>query len=316
MRRFLGPVLLGVGVFLVVLGGLLKFYVADRVIVTPIDQYAQTTSPGPGSYLDPATLQVRSSDLVAVRTLKGDVAASDDDTAVWDVSVVLSTGDGQLVRATVDRVATDRRTAEAVNCCGEAVDSVPTRHTGVSYKFPFDTQKQDYQFWDSNAKKAVPARYVSEETVQGLTTYKFVSQIPATQIQTREVPGSLVGESAPSVQAPVYYADTRTVWVEPKTGVIVKGSEQNRTTLRDSAGQDKTVVLQFDLTFNEDTQRSQAQLARDNIGRIDLVTTWLPLIGLLVGIVLIIAGLIIMVSADRSAGRHAAQPEPAGTPSG
>jgi hypothetical protein len=316
MRRFLGPVLLGVGVFLVVLAGLLKFFVADRVILTPIDQYAQTTSPGPGSYLDPATLQVRSADLVAVRTLKGDVAASNKDTAVWDVSVVLSTGDGQLVRATVDRVATDRRTAEAVNCCGEAVDSVPTRHSGISYKFPFNTQKQEYQFWDSNAKKAVPARYVSEETVQGLTTYKFVSQIPPTQIQTQEVPGSLVGDSAPSVQAPVYYTDTRTVWVEPKTGVIVKGSEQNRTTLRDSAGQDKTVVLQFDLTFNEDTQKSQAQLARDNMGKIDLVTIWLPLIGLLVGIVLIIAGLIIMVSADRATGRHAEQPEPAGTPSG
>jgi hypothetical protein len=98
--------------------------------------------------------------------------------------------------------------------------------------------------------------------------------------------------------------------------VIVKGSEQNRTTLRDSAGQDKTVVLQFDLTFNEDSQRSQAQLARDNMGKIDLVTIWLPLIGLLVGIVLIIAGLIIMFSAERAGGRHAAQPEPAGTPSG
>ena len=316
MRRFVGPVLLGVGVFLVVLAGLLKFFVADRVIVTPIDQYAQTTSPGPGSYLDPATLQVRSADLVAVRTLKGDVAASDKDTAVWDVSVVLSTGDGQLVQATIDRVATDRRTAEAVNCCGEAVNSVPARHSGLSYKFPFDTQKQDYQFWDSNAKKAVPARYVSEETVQGLTTYKFVSQVPATQIQTQEVPGSLVGETAPSVQAPVFYTDTRTVWVEPKTGVIVKGSEQNLTTLRDSAGQDKTVVLKFDLTFNDDTQRSQAQLARDNIGKIDLVTTWLPLIGLLVGIVLVVAGLIIMVSADRAAARRTEQPEPAGTPSG
>ena len=316
MRRFLGPVLLGLGVFLVVLAGLLKFFVAERVILTPIDQYAQTTSPGPGSFLDPATLQVRSSDLVAVRTLRGDVAASTKDTAVWDVSVVLSTGDQQLVQASIDRVATDRRTAEAVNCCGEAVNSVPTRHSGLSYKFPFDTQKQTYQFWDANAKKAVPARYVSEETVQGLTTYKFVAQIDATQIQTQEVPGSLVGESAPSVQAPVYYTDTRTVWVEPKTGVIVKGSEQNRTTLRNSAGEDKTVALQFDLTFNEDSQRSQATLARDNIGKIDLLTTWLPLIGLLVGVVLIIAGLIIMVSADRSGGRHAEQPEPAGTPSG
>jgi hypothetical protein len=316
MRRFLGPVLLGLGVFLVVLGGLLKFYVADRVIVTPINQYAQTTSPGPGSFLDAPTLQVRSADLVAVRTLKGDVAASTNDVAVWDVSVVLSTGDGQLVRASIDRVATDRRTAEAVNCCGEAVDSKPARHSGLSYKFPFDTQKRDYQFWDPNLLKAVPARYVSEETVQGLTTYKFISQVPATQIQTQEVPGSLVGESAASVQAPVFYADTRTVWVEPKTGVIVKGSEQNRTTLRDSAGRDRTVVLQFDLTFNEATQRNQAQLARDNIGKIDLVTIWLPLIGLLVGIVLIAAGLIVMVSVERSARRPTEQPEPAGAPSG
>jgi hypothetical protein len=315
MRRFLGPVLLGVGVFLLVLAGLLKFYVADRVIVTPIDQYAQTTSPGLGSYLDPVALQVRSGDLVAVRTLKGDVAASNKDTAVWDVSVVLSTGDAQLVRATVDRVATDRRTAEAVNCCGEAVESVPTRHSGLSYKFPFGTQKQDYQFWDANAKTTATARYVSEETVQGLTTYKFVSQIPPTQIQTQEVPGSLVGESAPSVQAPVFYTDTRTVWVEPKTGVIVKGSEQNRTTLRDDAGQDRTVVLQFDLTFDNDSQQSQAKLARDNIGKIDLVTTWLPLIGLLVGVVLIVAGLIIMVAADRAAARRTqeapAEPETA-----
>jgi hypothetical protein len=303
MRRFLGPVLLGAGVFLLVLGALLKFFVADRVIVTPIDQYAQTVSPGPGSYLDPAALQERSADLVAVRTLKADVAASDKNTAVWDVSVVLSTGDGTFVRATVDRVATDRRSAEAVNCCGEAVDSVPTRHTGVSYKFPFGTEKRDYAFWDPISKTAPPAKYVSEETVQGLTTYKFIQLIPAMQIQTQEVPGSLVGETAPSVQAPVFYTDTRTVWVEPKTGVIVKGSEQNKTTLRDSSGQDKATVLQYDLTFDNASQRSQAQLARDNIGKIDLVTIWLPLIGLVVGVLLIVLGLLFMRAADRNARR-------------
>jgi hypothetical protein len=300
MRRFLGPVLLGVGVFLVVLAGLLKFFVADRVIVTPVDQYAQTTSPGPGSYLDPAALQVRSADLVAVRTLKGDVAASNKDTAVWDVSVVLATGDGTFVRATLDRVASDRRTGEAVNCCGEAVDSAPIRHTGVSYKFPFDTQKKDYAFWDPNSKQAPAAKFVSEEKIQGLTTYKFLQVIPATQIQTQEVPGSLVGETAPSVQAPVFYSTTRTVWVEPKTGVIVKGNEQNKTTLRDTAGQDKATVIQYDLTFDDATQKSQAKLAKDNITKINTVTLWLPLLGLVLGIILILAGLVLMRAADRA----------------
>ena len=59
---------------------------------------------------------------------------------------------------------------------------------------------------------------------------------------------------------------------------------------------------------------SQAQLARDNIGKIDLVTTWLPLIGLLVGLVLLVAGLIIMVATDRSATRGAHRREAAAEP--
>ena len=118
------------------------------------------------------------------------------------------------------------------------------------------------------------------------------------------------------MQAPVFYTNTRTVWVEPKTGVIVKGSEQNKTTLRDSAGQDKTTVLQYDLTFDQATQRAQAQLARDNIGKINLVTRWLPLLGLVLGIIFILAGLILMWAADRATARPTEEPEPAGAPSG
>jgi hypothetical protein len=299
MRRFLGPVLLGLGVFLLVLAGMLRFYVADRVVITPIDQYAQTVAPGPGTYLDPAVQQERSGDLNATRTLKADVAASSKDVAVWDVSVVLSTGDRTFVRATVDRVATDRRTGEAVNCCGEAVDGAPIRHSGVSYKFPFDTQKKDYAWWDPNSKQAPPAKFVSEEKVQGLTTYKFLQVIEPTQIQTQPGAGPLVGESA-SFAPPIYYSTTRTVWVEPKTGVIVKGNEQNKTTLRNAAGQDKATAIQYDLTFDEATQKNQAKLAKDNITKINAVSLWLPLLGLVLGLILIAAGLIIMRATDRT----------------
>ena len=302
MRRFLGPVLLGAGVFLLVLAGMLRFYVADKLVVTPIDQYAQSVAPGPGTYFDSATLQARTGDLVATRTLKADVPASDDHTAVWDVSVVLTTGDGTFVRASVDRVATDRRTAESVNCCGEAVDSEPVRHTGVSYKFPFDTKKQDYTFWDPNARMGAPAKFVSEEKIQGLTTYKFLERIEPTQIRTQTVPGTLIGETAPSVQAPVFYSNTRTVWVEPRTGIIVKGNDQSLTTLRNAAGEDKLTVLQYDLTFNEATQKQQADLAKDNITSIRLVTFWGPLLGLLLGLILIAAGLVVMRATDKATG--------------
>lgn len=307
MRRLWGPVLLGLGVFLLVTAGMLRFFVTDRLLVTPIDQYARTVAPGPGTYFDAGALQERTGDLVARRTLKGDVAASNGKVAVWDVSVVLETGDGTFVRASIDRVATDRKTAEAVNCCGEAVDSQPVRHAGVSYKFPFGTEKRDYQLWDPNSAKAYPAKYVSEEKVQGLTTYKFIQTVPGFQLRTQDVPGTLVGESTPTFTAPVWYTNTRTVWVEPDTGVIVKGNEQNRTTLRNSAGDDKVVVVQFDLTFDDATQRNQANLARDGISQIRLVSIWLPLTCLLLGVILVAAGAIVIRSADRS---RPASPEP------
>lgn len=309
MRRVWGPALLGLGVFLIVTAGMLRFYVADQLVVTPIDQYAQTVAPGPGAWFDSGALQQRTSDLVATRTVRADVNASNDDRAVWDVSVNLSTGDGTFVRASVDRVAVDRKTGEAVACCGEAVDSTPVRHSGISYKFPFSTEKKDYALWDVNSQRTFPAKYVTEEQVQGVTTYKFIQTIPGFELRTQDVPGAVVGESSATFAAPVWYSNTRTVWVEPRTGIIVKGNEQNRTTLRNSAGEDKVTVVQFDLTFDDRTQRSQADLARDGISQIRLVTLWGPLIAVVLGVLFVIAGLIVTRGARER--RDGLGPEPA-----
>ena len=254
MRRWLGPLLFGLGVFLLVTAGMLRLFVADRLIVTPIDQYAQTVAVGPGRWLDGDSGQEQSGDLTAIRTLKADVPASSEDVAVWDVSVVLQTGTGKMVRTTLDRVAVDRKSAEAVNCCGESADGEPTRHTGVSYKFPFGTEKRDYTWWEPNSRQAYPARYVAEEKVQDLTTYKFIQQVP--------------GQELLRSGATVWFQTTRTVWVEPRSGVIVKGSEQAGSSLNDQAG---PTIVQFDVTFNEETQRSQADLARDAITSIGLI---------------------------------------------
>lgn len=315
MRRILGLALVLLGAFLLGSAAMSRFYLPDRLAVTPIDQFAQTTAVGPGSYLDPGSLTEKTGDLVARRTVRGDVPASSDDVAVWDVSVVLETGTSEFVRASIDRVATDRRSGEAVNCCREAVDGDTVRHTGVSYKFPFDAQKHDYQWWDPNARKATAARFVSEEKVRGLTVYKYIQTVPAFQLRTQTVPGTLVGETAPSVDAPVWFQTTRTAWVEPRTGVIVKANDQNLTTLRNSAGQDKVTVVQYDLTFDDATQGRQAKLAEDGINQIRLLTRWLPLLGLVLGLLLIAAGLIIL-RADRRTPNEPArdqEPEPATT---
>lgn len=286
MRRAVVYVLTGLAVFLLAIAGLLRFYVVPNLLVTPLDQFAESFAPGTGTRFDPATLQeVDNVDMVAHRTLRGDVAASSKTVGVWDESVVLSDSQGTLINATTDRVAWDRKTGMAVNCCDENVDGVPTKHKGLSYKFPFGSEKTSYPFFDTTAKVARPMKYQDSEKIQGLTVYRYQMQVGPVQIGQLEVPGDLVGSDEPAVTAPRFYDNTRTVWVEPLSGVIVKGQEKQHQVLRDAAGADAVTLIQVTLTFDERTQKQQADLAKDARSKAALVGTWVPLAALVLAIV-------------------------------
>ena len=60
-------------------------------------------------------------------------------------------------------------------------DKPPTNialpHDGLSYRFPFDTEKKTYPYFDPIAQKAFDANYDGEEDVNGLTTYKFTQNV-------------------------------------------------------------------------------------------------------------------------------------------
>ena len=72
MRRGVGIVLVGLGVFFVALALLLRFYVVPSLLVTPIDQFAESFAPGTGTVFNPATLVEEDNvDMVAHRTLRG-----------------------------------------------------------------------------------------------------------------------------------------------------------------------------------------------------------------------------------------------------
>src|SRR4051794_15518577 len=222
-------------------------------------------------------------------------------TGDWSSDVCSSDLDGSLINASTDRVAWDRKTGEAVHCCGEAVDGVPTRHTGLSYKFPFGTEKKTYQFFDTTAKKAYPMTYKGSEQLQGLTVYRFEQPVGPVQIAESEVPGNLVGETAPSVTVPRFYDNLRTVWVEPVTGVIVKGQEKQHQVFRDAAGADAVTLVDVTLTFNEKTQRQQADLAKDARSQKAVIGTWAPLALILLGVILLVVGLVLLARRDDDA---------------
>ena len=100
--------------------------------------------------------------------------------------------DNGLLLAIVDTVTLNRETALAVSDDthpGGAVqkprtiedNKPPTNialpHDGLSYRFPFDTEKKTYQYFDPIAQKAFDANYEGEEDVNGLTTYKFIQNV-------------------------------------------------------------------------------------------------------------------------------------------
>ena len=97
------------------------------------------------------------------------------------------------------------------------------------------------------------------------------------------------------------------MWVEPVTGVIVKGQEVQHQVFRDAAGADAVTLVDVTLTFNEKTQKQQADLAKDGRSKKALLGTWAPLALILLGVILLIVGLVILARRDDgAAARHAA----------
>ncbi|MDG4835692.1 DUF3068 domain-containing protein [Micromonospora sp. WMMD967] len=301
MRSTSGAILVGVGTFLIVGAVATPLVVAPALVKVPLDQSSVTVSTAQNAtVLDFGTLSERSGvNLTAHRAVRGDVKDGNADRAVFNVGVrVIDDADKEITLST-DRVALDRRTAMAVACCAEDINGAPFKHEGLTYTFPFGTEKKTYQYFDNTARKAYPAKYVSTEKLQGLTVYKFEMAVEPVQISEIKVPGSLLGSTEQVVNAGRYYANTRTLWVEPDSGVIVKGQEKQLQTLRDGTGADKIKIIDADLAFTEDTQKQQAKAAKDARGQINLLTTVVPVILGLLGLALVLIGVYLVVRAGR-----------------
>ncbi|GAB3950678.1 DUF3068 domain-containing protein [Micromonospora vulcania] len=301
MRSTSGAVLVAAGAFLIVGAVATPLTLAPALVKLPLDQSSVTISTAQNAtVLDFSTLSERSEvGLTAHRAVRGDVDAGNADRTVFNVGVRVIDDAGKEITLSTDRVALDRRTAEAVACCAEDINGTPFKHEGLTYTFPFGTEKKTYQYFDNSARKSYPAKFVGTEELQGLTVYKFEMTAEPIQISEIKVPGNLVGSTEPTVTAGRYYANTRTLWVEPDSGVIVKGQEKQLQTLRDATGADKIKIIDATLTFTEETQKQQAKAAKDARGQINLLTGVLPIALGALGILLLLLGLFLVVRASR-----------------
>lgn len=333
MRRVVGLVLLALGMFGIVLGLLLRFYAYDRLALVPLNRSSESISKGEDmTVFYPSTLSQKSGvEVTATRLVQGNPKAAeakpDGRVMVWDVGLVIEDTDRTVISSSLDHLCLDRQTNEAVQpCSGEGVSedngkiepADAVTHRGLAYKFPFGTEKRDYEWFDILAKKAFPIRYDSTETVEGVETYKFVQKVPLTKLDDREVPGSIVGQpSVPSLTVSRYYENTRTVWIEPYSGIVVKGQEELKQTLRDSSGRDLLTVFGGTIAFTPDTVRNSAADAKDARSQLRLVRTIGPVVLVAGGALLVLVGSLLVLlgggGGAPAAGQHSGrrrEPQP------
>jgi hypothetical protein len=287
--RRLGLVMVGIGIFLLALAPLVKFYAAPALTKTPLDLYSTSVSTGTATYFNfELREEVGPTEVISTRTVRGDVEAGDGETGVYDsFSTIEDVGENQgTITASTERFALDRVSAEAVNCCDES----PT-HSGLVIKFPFSTEPRDYTLWDGTAEDGYPVVYVGTADIDGLEAYEFTQTIGPIVLRQLTVGGDQVGDpEGGNVEADVVYRTDKRMWVEPDTGIIVGGTQSASQTV-EYDGQVIINGLVGEFGFSEDQVVENAEFARSQQSLLSLVNVTVPLVALVVGVIALVVGL-------------------------
>jgi Porin PorA len=304
--RVLARVLLGLGVFLLVAGILAVTWVPGMVKKTPLDVDTTTIYGGTAAKLDPLTGAFDTKPAYAIRYTKADSKKSSDDTvlmvenacAVFDTGgakVCVNGNDPDLITATTDIFATDRVTALAVQDKNLPADAVP--HEGLINKFPFDVEKKTYPFWDGDVGNAVDIGYVGTTNLFGLDTYEF-------QYTVKDVPINIADDdpATPEDDAiPGTYDNVVTVYVDPKTGSIVKSGQDQQQYLEDGTPAADVKLTQTDASVKvavDDAKKAGTQLT--------ILLTVLPIVGFVGGLLCLLGGIALLLR-ERSGGEGGGQ---------
>ncbi|WP_372735391.1 DUF3068 domain-containing protein [Nocardioides sp.] len=302
MRRLLGPILVGIGAFLVVIGVLARFYAYPALAVAPIDQNSVTNLEAKGAtILDLSTFREVTTDMSVVNRTVGDVKASEDagdNTRVWAATTSYRDQIGNIRSRSAERYAFDAHTGEAINCCGSFVETtegerVEVKRSGLISKYPFGTEQKDYKFWDGTLGQAVTTKFVKESEIEGLKVYEFRYEVPTTTVSTREIPPSLIGSDATeAIVADVQYSTITTHWVEPTTGVVIDRVSETQNTL---AVDGETVITTSggEFSYTDQQVKDNVEEYKGKATSLNLVHTTVPLVGLILGLLLIAGGVLL-----------------------
>ncbi|MCW2841535.1 MAG: hypothetical protein JWR55_3018 [Aeromicrobium sp.] len=290
MRKFVGAVLVFVGVTSLVIAAVAAFWTSDKVQKTPLDTDNTTLAAGTASLSGAAAVPVK-----AIQLSRADSSRSTSDVIVFNSSscLVIVKGEtpncleatdpeGRLLSASSEIFATDRHTGEAVNDPKILPADAEEKH-GLVNKWPFGAKKQDYKYWDDLSEAEVPAVYSGTAKIDGMETYVFKVDVEDAPIEIASgVPG--------------LYSSSKTISIDPRTGAIIKQTEK-----QERVADDGSPVLALDFGMTKGQVADNVADAKDNIARLDLVSKTVPIVGVIVGLLALIAGVLVQTVGRRSA---------------
>jgi hypothetical protein len=291
------------GVFALVAAAIAIFWGKDAAYRIPMntDSYTRLTgeasgglakseTPVPVTYIVHTQVDPKHSDDDVISMVQTKCMATTEEYCIdGKGDFVLAGDDPQIVNIGQDKFALDRKTGFPVENQSKYVkdsDAVES-YQGVVVKFPFDTEKKDYDYWDGTLGKAVTAEYKGTRKIDGLETYRFDVSIPS---QDAEIAADTQGT----------YGATQSVWVDPKTGAFV-----DQTGTQTVALPDGTKLLDVQVKYTADTVKKNVDTAKSNGRSLWLVGTLLPIGGTILGVVLVVLGLFLLRRPRQTTAEHA-----------
>ena len=254
-----------------------------------------------------------------------------------------------LINATVDRITLDRVTAEPIDEPTSTVqlvsaggeESAPTGfvRNGIQYKFPFDTEQRAYDYFDASTFTTNPIEFVGETTVSGVEAYEFKQELGPIDMWSsiRDHFASITEGYDPAVESVLasyrregmtagqwglegdpervvdmrrFYTNTRTVWVNPDTGQIVNGTEQqfqffaedqaeadaffnDKTAVEEESADPTRTAVRFNSGWNEETQEKTLSGAQDSADSLNTFGRIVPIVLGVLGVLSLIGGVIL-----------------------
>ncbi|OIK25697.1 DUF3068 domain-containing protein [Streptomyces malaysiense] len=316
MRRTASLVLLACAVFCAALSPLTRWYAFPHLARIPANQYQDVVLEARNAtLLDYGTMRAKKVPQVTiVQTLKGDVAAARkiEKTAhrpvvVWNALSYVQGPDGKMVSEVPERYIFDAHSQAPVHATGEMVDGDPVRRAGIEFKWPFLTQKRDYEYFDAQTRTTSPIHYEGTREFRGLKVYCFEQTVPWTRVpmpKSMPVKG-ITPQTVARTGTTRWYTTVRRFWVEPVTGAPVYGEEIHREELRGGTllgGRAEVTAFAGDVKMREDYVEHTVALVKHNRTLVLALTSYVPRGTLALGLLLLALSLVLEARARRPAG--------------